>query len=77
MATNIAGESDRIRIRVLEGELELAGDVGLVSDFERLGGAGDVEVVLAAGAVVAPAVSTAAAGVAAEYAARVGGGGEE
>lgn len=48
-----------------------------MSDLERLGGAGDVEIVLAAGAVVAPAVSAAAAGVAAEYAAGVGGGGEE
>lgn len=44
----------------------------LVSDFEWLGGAARMEVILAEGAVVVPAVATAAAGVAAEYAAGIG-----
>lgn len=77
LPTDIAGKSLGTLIRILESEVEVAGGVGLDPDLERLGGAGDVEIVLAAGAVVVPGVAGEGAGVAAEPAAGVGGDGEE
>lgn len=76
-ATCITRESIGVHVRDLEGQIEVARGVGRVSDFHWLDGAGDVEVVLASGAVVAPAVAAAAAGVAAEDSAGVGGGDDE
>lgn len=75
--TDVAGESFGILIRILESEVEVAGGVGLDPDLERLGGAADVEIVLADGAVVVPGAAGEGAGVAAEPAAGVGGDGEE
>lgn len=51
--------------------------MGSVSDLEWLNGAADMEIVIAAGAVVTPTVSTAATAVAAELASRIGGYSEE
>lgn len=51
--------------------------MGSVSDLEWLNRAADMEIVIAAAAVVAPTISTVATGVAAEYTSRIGGHSEE
>lgn len=76
LATDIARETFGL-IRRAESEVEGVIWVVVVGDREGLGGAKDVKVKVASGAVVAEAVATAVTGVAVEDATGVGGGGEE